>query len=67
LDVADEADEGRERQARARAGRGAWRDLAGGRDLVAELLAERRAEAAMADLAHKDPDALDRLLAQFRR
>lgn len=56
-------DEGAERRRQAAAGKGAWRELAGGRDLVAELLAERQAEAALADL---DPDERDRLLRQFK-
>jgi AbrB family looped-hinge helix DNA binding protein len=48
-----------DRQAAARRERGSWKALAGGRDLVADLLAQRRAEAALEDAeADGDPVAI---------
>jgi hypothetical protein len=44
-----------ERKRRAAEGRGSWRRYAAGRDLVAELIAERRAAAA----AETDPAGYD--------
>jgi hypothetical protein len=43
-----------DRAKRAAAGRGAWRELAAGHDLVAELIAERRAAAAAEDRPNAD-------------
>jgi hypothetical protein len=43
-----------DRAKRAAAGRGVWRELANGHDLVAELIAERRAAAAAEDQPNAD-------------
>jgi AbrB family looped-hinge helix DNA binding protein len=50
-----------DRQAAARRERGSWKALAGGRDLVADLLSHRRAEAALEDAeAEGDPAGISR-------
>jgi hypothetical protein len=56
------------RAALAAQGRGAWRDLAGGRDLVGELLAARRLEAAADEAAERgDTGAFDFVADILRR